>query len=444
MLIASIGSFVVYLAPLIGPHAVWLFGESLVHELSGRVHHEAVWIAADLALALAAQTTAGLVLLWSLGGRLVRLVVLVFCVPVLYVTLATTYLIAIPSHFLIEPDTAPEVQNWTERCVVPDASLMQVRRPITLAVSGVGEWWVQRSDGRLGLLEVPGCDVLDPKIPQPVVQPSGRVDFSFGLQFSLSGGSAIFERYDTGTSRRTWWLLTSPAMHLVPIVEPSDKYEGAPILSNTGDSVAWLAEIAGTGPPVLQRVLIRSIENQPARATEIIVDLTSLGPAQYVLLEVDTISRQVVLWKNDGLLVVGFDGTRLERSASTSPILPQSSTFVRTPHGWLAWDAYQEEDPYQLAWMLTAGKGRRRVTKGRSITSATVDPSGRFIAISTTTTLSLGHAPDEMYVIRAQDGTEAFRRYLPRYSRSAVVFFESGLFGYSEGGLTHILTVREQ
>jgi hypothetical protein len=233
-------------------------------------------------------------------------------------------------------------------------------------------------------------------------------------------------------------------MDLVPIVEPSDKYESAPILSNSGDSVAWLADIAGTGPPVLERVLIRPIANQPANASEVVVDLTPFGPAQYVLLEVDTLSREVALWQHDGLLVLGFDGTRRERSASTSPIRPQSSTFVRTRHGWLAWDAYQEEDPYQLAWMLTAGKGQRRITKGRSITSATADPSGRFIAISTTTTLSLGHAPDEVYVIRTQDGTEVFRRYLPRYSRSSVVFFASGLFGYSEDGQTHIVTVKER
>jgi hypothetical protein len=157
LLIASIGSFGVYFAPLIGPHAVWLFGESLVHELSGGVHREAAWIAADVALALAAQTTAGLLLLWSLGGNLLRLVAIVICIAFLYVAVATAYLIAIPSRFLIEPDTAPEVQNWTERCVVPDASLMQVRKPITLTDDGAPEWWVQHSDGRLGLLEVPGC-----------------------------------------------------------------------------------------------------------------------------------------------------------------------------------------------------------------------------------------------------------------------------------------------
>jgi hypothetical protein len=52
--ISFIGSFGVYLAPLIGPHAIWLLGESLFHELSGRVHREAGWIAADVALALAA------------------------------------------------------------------------------------------------------------------------------------------------------------------------------------------------------------------------------------------------------------------------------------------------------------------------------------------------------------------------------------------------------
>jgi len=79
-----------------------------------------------------------------------------------------------------------------------------------------------------------------------------------------------------------------------------------------------------------------------------------------------------------------------------------------------------------------------RTNNGRSITSAAVDPSGSFIGISETTTLSIGDARDVVYVIRTSDGSDVFRRYLPRYARSQVVFFEEGLFAYSDVAGTHV------
>ena len=83
----------------------------------------------------------------------------------------------------------------------------------------------------------------------------------------------------------------------------------------------------------------------------------------------------------------------------------------------------------------------RRTTNGRSITSAAVDPEGGLIAMSETTTLSIGSARDTVYVIRTSDGAEVFRVYLPRYARSQVVFFEGGFFGYSDLAGTHVVTI---
>ena len=75
------------------------------------------------------------------------------------------------------------------------------------------------------------------------------------------------------------------------------------------------------------------------------------------------------------------------------------------------------------------------------MTSAAVDPTGSYIAISETTTLSIGNAKDVVYVLRTEDGAAVFRRYLPRYSRSTLVFFEGGFFGYSDPEGTHILKI---
>ena len=96
---------------------------------------------------------------------------------------------------------------------------------------------------------------------------------------------------------------------------------------------------------------------------------------------------------------------------------------------------------YQIAWSLAAGSGTHAANRGRSITAAAVDPSGTLIAVSETTTLNIGSAPDVLYVIRARDGTDVFRKYLPRFARSPVVFFEGGHFGYSDLSGTHVLNV---
>ncbi len=216
--------------------------------------------------------------------------------------------------------------------------------------------------------------------------------------------------------------------------------QGAPILSDTADAVAWVQPVAGSGPPDLERVIVRALQ-PPSHLDSVDIELTPFGAASYTLLGVDTVTREAVLWRNDQPLVVGFDGQRREAEFTPGPIRAQGSTYVRHRDGWVAWDAYRDEGPYQLSWSLAAGSGTRRTNKGRSITSAAVDPSGRFIAVSETTTLNIGTARDVVSVIRTNDGTEVFRVYLPRYARSQVVFFEGGFFGYSDLGGTHVLKI---
>jgi hypothetical protein len=107
----------------------------------------------------------------------------------------------------------------------------------------------------------------------------------------------------------------------------------------------------------------------------------------------------------------------------------------------VAWDAYKEDGPHQIEWLLGGRSGQHRTNAGRSVTSAAVDPTGSYIAISETTTLSIGNASDVVYVLRAEDGAAVFRRYLPRYARSQVVFFDGGFLGYSDLEGTRILKV---
>ena len=434
--IPLVGSFGVYLIPLTLPHVVILFGPALLYGLG---HRERWWIAADLSLALTAQLLVALMLVWSLKGSRLRLLAWIPAVPILVAGVNAAYLWAIPSYFLIEPDTRPEVKNWTEHCLVPNVSLTPVRTSVNRSGTAVREWWVQRPDARYGLLQLPDCGVVDVDLPRPTVQPGGRVDFTLSVVFSAPGRAAIVERLVTSTSAQSWWLLTDPSSALRPIEQPAQA-EGTPILSDTADAVGWMEPVKDSGPPVLQRVIIRPLPSSSSQ-NAIVIELAPFGPALYALLAIDTVAREAVLWRDDQPLVVGFDGHRRETPSISGPIRAQSITYLRHGRGWVAWDAYREDGPYQLSWSLAAGTGTVRTNKGRSITSAAVDPSGRLIAMSETTTLNIGTARDMVSVIRTNDGADVFRLYLPRYTRSPVMFFDEVLFGYSDAAGTHVLRV---
>ena len=436
--IAAIGSFGVYAIPLVGPHGAWFLGASLLQG-SGS-NRQIAWMATNVAVAVAVQVLVGVVFYWSLGGGWVRKMTWLGVIP-LTAALNVAYLSAIPSFFLIEPDTAAERNPWTEHCFVRGAELRPIRTPVTQASPGPRAWWAARPpDGRETLLRVPDCSLTDPAMPKPGKSPEGYLDFFTSLQFASPEGAAIIEQMDRRTSLRSWSLLVDPAAPLQALAASSDRYQSPPVLSHRGDAVAYLETIVGSGPPALHRVRVRKATPE-STAPEIEVDLAALGPASYVLMDVDTQVREILVWRNDRPLVVGFDGQSRPVPFEPAEIRAQSSTYLRLGQGWVAWDAYREDGPYQIAWSLAGGSGRHRTNAGRSVTSAAVDPTGRFIAISETTTLSIGQARDVVYVLRADTGADVFRTYLPRYTRSQVVFFEGGLFGYSNLEGTRILKV---
>jgi hypothetical protein len=435
--IPIIGSFAVYLVPLVGPHAVWFLGESLVQQVTRGEGVDPWWVATNWALAIGVQLAVGLLLAWSIRGSRHRLLTWVPAILLLPIGINMAYLVSIPSYFLIEQDTAPELSAWNEHCFVREAGLMPVRTPATQPVSGVREWWTQRPDQRYALLRIPDCDLADAAFPLPTPQPGGGSDFTLGFQFSTAGGAAILQRFDRGTSQPTWWLLSAPSAALVSLEAPG-RVEVAPILSDTADAIAWVERVQGPAPPFFQRVVVQPLSPSSAgERTEI--SLEPLGPASYTLVGVDTVARHVVLWRDARPALVSFDGNEQDLTFEPGAMLPQASTYLRMHDGWVAWDAYREKGPYQVAWSLAGGAGTHRTNNGRSITSAAVDPSGSFIAISETTTLNIGDARDVVYVIRASDGTDVFRKYLPRYSRSQVVFFAGGFFAYADLTGTHVL-----
>jgi hypothetical protein len=435
---ALLGSFGVYFIPLIGPHAAWFLGESLVASVSG--DRSPAWMAADISVALTSQIAVGLALYWSLGGGWVRKSIWLGIIP-LTMALNVAYLAAIPALFLIEADTANEMNGWAEHCFVRAVALRPVRWSAIRTGQGVRAWWAARSpDGRDTLLRMPECMTTDAVLPTAGTSAEGYLDFFLSLQSASPDGVAIVEQMDRRSTQRTWWTLTDPLSPLQRLAQSSETSQTPPIISRRGDAVAYVVTVAGSGPPVVNQVLVRKATSASA-AVEADIELAPLGPASYVLLDVDADAREILLWRGDQPLIVRFDGQTRPLSFEPGDIRAQSSTYLRVGDGWVAWDAYKEDGPYQIGWSLAGGSGRHRTNAGRSVTSAAVDPTGSYIAISETTTLSIGNARDVVYVLRTDNGAVVFRRYLPRYSRSEVVFFEGGFLGYSDLDGTHILKI---
>src|SRR6185369_12677937 len=90
-----------------------------------------------------------------------------------------------------------------------------------------------------------------------------------------------------------------------------------------------------------------------------------------------------------------------------------------------------ENRPYTIAWDTPVGRGTHAVPAGRGITSAAIDPQGRWIALSTSTIYSLGGVHDDVIIFSISDGREVFRDSLPTYTRSDVVFVGSSELAYT-------------
>jgi hypothetical protein len=440
--LALVGSFAIYFLPLVGPHGVWFYGDGLLRELRDG-SRETAWIAADIALAVMLQAAAGLLLFWAAGRTLwLGAVALLAALPMFTITLNLLFLVAIPLSFLVEADTAAERQDWPEHCTVAGVSLLNIRTPVTQPANGVGSWWVSRPDGRYALLRVPSCDLLEAAIQLPPVGPAMGVEFMLSLNFATADGTTLLRRMETASGRESWLVLRKPDASLIPVPVPHGA-SGEPILSNDGGAVAWLEAVEGSDTPTLETLRIRSFapDGVVTARTDLESAFTPIRQEANALLELDTAAGRVTVWQDDRPRVLDLAGVEPPQLLPPSGVQAMYITYRRSGTGWLAWDAYQEQNPYVVAWSIAAGTGTHRVPKGRSITSAAVDPTGRYVAISTTTARSIGNVTDAVFVLRASDGAQVFRRNLPAYSRSTVVFFGREFFAYSEGGRTHVLRI---
>ena len=74
--------------------------------------------------------------------------------------------------------------------------------------------------------------------------------------------------------------------------------------------------------------------------------------------------------------------------------------------GWVAWDGYREEGRRRVVWSLPAGNGETVIPKGRNIGSLSVEPGGRYIAVSVDTSPRIGSTKSAVFLFRTADGQE--------------------------------------
>ncbi|HXX56294.1 MAG TPA: hypothetical protein VEJ17_00710 [Candidatus Nitrosotalea sp.] len=430
-------SFAVYLIPVVGPHAFWPLGEYLYEWVRTGAPDRAVsWIAMEWGLAIALQVVAGALWYWFFARpRWLRLLPLAASAPIFFFLAQWAYLLALPSLFLIEQDKGSESGDWNTVCALVDMSLAQVQSPPDVPLERAGQAWLTvTGTNAYAVLTMPGCQTHSVELPFAYA--------SIMRLFVLPGGGYLLGVWDNKTAQTHWWLRDGS---LRPLPRPPAYTIGvAPILSNDGKWAAWLETIpaAGVTPPH-QRVVIRSLDDDRER----LVNLPPPRGSLFLLLGVDMAGQELTFYEHaanqrSSLTMLGLDGERREQAFVAEGVDPQSTTFLRAGSGWVAWDAAREpEEPYRVAWSLPGGRGTHRVLKGRGITAVAVDPSGAYLAISTTTSLNIGHIKDAVYVLRTSDGKEVWRRYLPAYARASLAFLGDKLFAYTDWDGVHA-TVR--
>ena len=418
---ALVLSFAVYLTPLVGPHAAWLLGEVVWRDLglaSGRGHREPLWVATDIAAAVATQLAFLLVLYWGLGkqGWLRGLAVAAAILPAMFV-LNHVYMVTIPERFLVVPDTTPERLSWPPACTAPDVWMPPIPTPIFLGHAA--PIWVAGTapPNRYGLLDAATC----------AVRPLGLTFSGSGSVVYAAGGRALYLTTTPPTAGRAWFVVDVGSDRRWPLDVDENQF---PILSTDGRFAAWLRPVAGSTPPIQLEAVIRAVEADALR----VVDLSALGPGGLLqIVQFDAGTGELILARGlRQLSVIGTDGRLRKKLPTPTEVDPQPQTYRFLGEGWVAWDAYREDGPYRVAWALPTGSGVSRVPLGRSVTSLALSPDGRWIALSVTSGLSIGSTPDAVYVLRAGGGPEAFRRYFPKYTRASVAFAGDGLFVYSD------------
>jgi len=423
--VALLASFLVYAIPLPGPHAVPLLGTAIVAALS-RSGGNALTMP-TMVFAVLAQVLTFFVVRWCLGGKR-RLLWLLLYAPALVVGTIVATMLLIPRAVLIENDRAEDNLGWPIACSLKDASVHVARSSVGGVLGRSGEVFVRTGPegSRFGLMQGEDCTVTA-LIPPPM----GTMH---GIVFAVPGGITLESTWDVPTQKTLWWRRPSKASEAVALPSLPKGVDGPPILSDDG---AWLVVVQRPDtPPASPELALRRFEDEAMR----IVSLEPLGRGSFIPMGASLRggsagrleSGAIHLSRNDDdFLTMDLDGGVTSQAFKPPGVDASALSFRRVEGGWAAWDAYVEDRPSAITWETTTGRGSHTVPRGRGITSADLDPSGRFIAFSTSAIYNLGGVDDSVIVIATGDGAEVFRHNLPGYTRSDVAFVGAGRLAYT-------------
>ncbi len=323
-----------------------------------------------------------------------------------------TYFLVFPAYFLIEAETAPETGDWPVACRIDDATLLQVRKPVTLDLARAREAWIgpRAAPGTWKLLTGTDCRIEETAHSRPSERGS--------LAAVAAGGAAIFTAWVGDPAVTSYWHLDAVSGAATELSPPADLRDWRPTLSRDGRAVGWI-ESERRGQNWERRLKTREVAS--GREREVLLQGLDLGGPE--ILALDGFEGGVMVFLYPGqVLAFDAEGKPYGDPIDTGEIKHVGRNFVRIGDGWVAWEIYREEGRARVVWDLPAGSGRREIPKGSGIKDLAVSPDGELIAVSTSTNLNIGDVRDSLFVLRTRDGAEVYRRYFRQYTRTRMAF----------------------
>ncbi len=410
---ALIASFSVYLLPLVTVHIFFVWGWAIGAEIfTSESDREPLWLAADLGLAVALQVGAFVLFAWIFSGRAWRWLALVPAIPAFGAALNLTYFLVFPAYFLIEAETAPETGDWPVACRIDDATLLQVRKPVTLDLARAREAWIgpRAAPGTWKLLTGTDCHIEETAHSRPSEGGS--------LVAVAAGGAALFTALEGDPQVTHYWHLDPASGAATELTPPSDLRYWLLTLSRDGKTVGWI-ENKRKGQK--WDIWLKTREIASGREREVLLQGLDLGKPE--ILALDGFEGGVIAFLYPGrVLAFDAEGKPSGDPIDAGEIEHVSRYFARLEGGWVAWEIYRDKGRVRFVWDLPSGAGRREVPKGSGITDLAVSPDGELIAVSTSTNLNIGDVRDSLFVLRTRDGAEVYRHYFRQYTRTRMAF----------------------